>query len=408
MLRGWREAFGSSEAAARSLAAVFGVVGVPLLFVLGRDLLGTTAALWACAIYAVAGPQVQLGQEVRGYVPLVTLTLAAAVICVRTERRRGSTLGYVLLAGCVLAMLLTHYFSVGPILGISVYILIRFRGAVRWRAIGAIAAGGAVYAVLWGPMLLQQFNRLGNVHDWVDEARAGHLGRTLGRAAVLPVTYLNEPMGTTFALAAVGVVAYVLPLALLRRRPGLLLPWLLLVCGVGFVMALDVIRASGQLMYVRYTLAAAPAAYLLFAGIASDVRVARHLLPVAAVASCLVSLPRAYTYHTPPKPDWRGFAAEVTRDGPVDTLVFLGGRGDSWLTSTYLGLHYYLHPKPKYVVLIDGTTISDEARRHLRASPSVWAMTLPDKPRPIPAGFEVERWTVLPRTVSAMKLRTND
>src|SRR5688572_25082902 len=197
LLRAWREVFGDTEAAARSLAAIAGAAGVPLLFLLGRELFASSAlALWACAIYAIAGPQIQLGQEVRGYTLLVSLTLAAALLIVRIERRGGTRRHYALLALCLLAMLLTHYFAVGPIVGLALYALIHLRNRTRWLTSGAIVAGGVTFALLWGPMMLRQAQNLGDTNDWVLESRDGHVLRTLTRAALLPARYLNEPMQT--------------------------------------------------------------------------------------------------------------------------------------------------------------------------------------------------------------------
>ena len=43
LLRGWREAFGDTPTVARGLSVLAGVAGVPLLFLLGRELLGAAA-----------------------------------------------------------------------------------------------------------------------------------------------------------------------------------------------------------------------------------------------------------------------------------------------------------------------------------------------------------------------------
>jgi uncharacterized membrane protein len=47
LLRIWRELFGSSAAVVRLLGTVFSVLGVGLVFALGRDLGGTAVGAWA-------------------------------------------------------------------------------------------------------------------------------------------------------------------------------------------------------------------------------------------------------------------------------------------------------------------------------------------------------------------------
>ena len=58
LLRIWRDLFGSTEAATRSLSALAGILGILGIFDIGQLAHGTTAGLWAAAVFAVAGPQV--------------------------------------------------------------------------------------------------------------------------------------------------------------------------------------------------------------------------------------------------------------------------------------------------------------------------------------------------------------
>jgi uncharacterized membrane protein len=403
LLRAWRELFGDTEAVARALATLASIVGIPLLFLLGRDLLGTAAALWACAIYAVAGPQIQLAQEVRGYTLLVTLTLASALLITRIERS-DRVPRHIALAGCIAAMLLTHYFAAGPIAGLVLYVLLRFRGRLRWKCLGAIAVGGLVFAVAWGPMVLRQFGNIGDTNDWVLESSDGNAARTLLRAALLPARYLNEPMQTSVLLAAAAGLLYFLPLVTLKNRPGLLLPYLVFVSTVLFVAVLDLARAAHQLEFVRYTLPAAPFVYLILAGLVPRGRVMPHVLPAMAIVSCLVSLPRAYTYIIPPKPDWPWMTARMTENGPVDTLFLVGPGPHTWITANYLGLYYYLDPKPKYVVVLNDAAFIDTEALH-SARGAVWAFSLPGESAVLPDGFEAAEAFSAPNVGAATRLR---
>jgi uncharacterized membrane protein len=58
-------------------AAVMSLVAIVLMFDVVRVLHGTTAGLWSAALMAVAGPMIELSQQVRGYTLAIALCLAA-------------------------------------------------------------------------------------------------------------------------------------------------------------------------------------------------------------------------------------------------------------------------------------------------------------------------------------------
>src|SRR5438270_315136 len=107
------------------------------------------AALWAWLIMALALAQIQFAQEVKHYALLQAEALAACLAIVRIEKRGGSGLRYAGLALGVLAMLLTHYFSMGAIAALTIYALLRFRGRDRRNTILAVMGAGVVFAVAW-------------------------------------------------------------------------------------------------------------------------------------------------------------------------------------------------------------------------------------------------------------------
>lgn len=75
LLHFWLALFGTSEAAARSLSAVFGVASVAVLYNLTVRISGCRTALVAALILAVSPFHVEYSQEARGYSLLVLLSL---------------------------------------------------------------------------------------------------------------------------------------------------------------------------------------------------------------------------------------------------------------------------------------------------------------------------------------------
>src|SRR6185503_1309573 len=96
-------------AAERSLSIVCSLLAIAFLFDAVRTLHGPAAGLWAAAIMALAGPQIEFAQEVRGYMMLAMLTCAAAAVAARIACRGTTILRLSLFAAIALAAMLTHY-----------------------------------------------------------------------------------------------------------------------------------------------------------------------------------------------------------------------------------------------------------------------------------------------------------
>ena len=62
VLRVWRDCFGEGDVTVRVLSVVTSLAAIVCLFDLGRTLVGVGPALWACAIMAVAQPEIQYAQ----------------------------------------------------------------------------------------------------------------------------------------------------------------------------------------------------------------------------------------------------------------------------------------------------------------------------------------------------------
>lgn len=322
MLRLWRLMFGEGDAAARSLSALWSVLSVLLLFDVARWLHGRTAALWAAALMAVASPQIEFAQETRGYAMLVALSLAALDALVRIEKRGASPLRLVALGAAVLAATLTHYFAAPVDIAIGLYVLIRLRGRDRIKTVVALVAAGAIFAAAWGSVFWAQRPNFTLNLGWIADAPDGHVLHTFQRAALLPLRFLVVPMRKWEYVGRFAAVLYLLPLLRLWWRRDLLLWCLLGAATIGTVLISDLKDGTRALEMMRYTLAAAPAAYAIIAALLIDVprRWLRHALPAVAVLACVLSIEEAYSRYW--KPDLRGYAQLFAEDvGPNDIVL---------------------------------------------------------------------------------------
>jgi hypothetical protein len=348
-LRLWREVFGEGDVAARSLSAAAGVLALLLLFDLARSLHGTTAALWATALMTLAGPQIRYGQEARGYTLLLALGLLAGAALVRIEQRGASPVRLLAVAAGALGSVATHYYGVSVPAALGLYAWIRLRGRARRRVLALLLLGLAVFVATWGPTVALQLERA-ETNPLVQEPARGHVGRTLARAAGLPLPLLTAPTSQCRTGPLWALLAYALPWLPWRSRRDLLFwgPWLC--SSVALVTTLDIVLGVGQLRWIRYTLLASPAVYaLVAAALPARAGWMRHVPPTLAAAFCLALLPRAYE---PLHPPWREIGGLLRLAAePGDTLVFVAQ--DIPSRYAFRALSHYGYPISRRVVFLE-------------------------------------------------------
>jgi uncharacterized membrane protein len=340
VLRAWRKMFGEGDVPARALSAVLSVLAVALLYFAAQPLHGRTAALWACTIMALAGPQIEFGQEAGSYAMVMVLGLAMAVALVRIEKLGATPFRLITLGLCALAALLTHYCGAGAVLAGALYALIRLRGRTRWRAAAVLAIAVIAFLAAWGPFLLGQSPVLAELAKLRPSNQ--NVAQAFTQWLELPVhLFVNGDINPP-AIALWSALLYLLPLLLLRRRPDLLFWGLWLVATTLPLAAIDARYATNLIGSMRYTLLAAPAAYVLVAALLADQNgYRRHVIAVVLALSCVLTIPDAYIRW---KEDWRGFASYVaSRCKPGDVMIFYR-KDDSDLNADamYLALSHYL------------------------------------------------------------------
>ena len=157
--RGWVGAFGESEVALRSLAAIFGILFVPVAIAAGRLLFSPGAGLWAGLFAALAPLHVYYSQEARSY----SLLCLALMLCHWTLWRallRPRPAAWAAFAASAWLALFTHHFAA---LALAPALL------VAWRARGfhlACAAAGLPWAawIAWSWLANTQIVR---GYQWV-------------------------------------------------------------------------------------------------------------------------------------------------------------------------------------------------------------------------------------------------
>jgi hypothetical protein len=346
VLRWWMDAFGAGAVALRALSALASLIAVFLMYDVVRIQAGRTPALWAAALMAVAGPQVQFAQEARPYAFLVMLSLVAASPLVRIERSGATPARLATFGLALLALMLTHYFAVGTAAALVLYGLLRTRGRDRRNLLIAVAIAGVTFALAWGPFMWGHRSTFSdqNTNFLTDDA-PGRLLRLIGRLFATAPRLLNEYLSRN--LAAMVVLALVLGSAvyLARRRRELLLWCLWFALSVGVVALFDLMRSTRHLHFIRYAMLASPAVYAILATLTARVRepTARHALPAMALLICAVTLPHARIAMW--KANWRDLTKSAQASLRPGDVLLIAGDDPMYARSAYLCMSHYM-PKP--------------------------------------------------------------
>lgn len=331
----WTQLVGTGEYGLRTISAVAGVLTVPVAYLIGVELRGRRAGLWAAALVAVNPMMLWYSQEARAYA-LVALFGAISVLYWLRAERSGARRDFVwwgVWSGLAIA---THYFVAFPILA-EALMLMRRRG-LRASLIGLLILAACAIAV--APVAIHQMS-LGHA-DWIGDFSLGH------RLWETATTFVVGETGDIIARPERPWLAFV-PLALTLGALALLLrrgarrerlaagrPLLLVAAGIGIPVALALIEASKDFVLAR-NLIPALVPLLAAVGIAIASPATRRL--GTAVGALLVAYSLGFcilasTDEQFQRPNWSAVAEHIgDPHGPRATVTWTLGEAP---------LRYYL------------------------------------------------------------------
>jgi 4-amino-4-deoxy-L-arabinose transferase-like glycosyltransferase len=335
----WLQAFGTSEAAARSLSALAGIASLPLLFAVGRRLVDAPTAVLAVLLMAVSGFQIAYAQEYRYYALVVALTLLASLLYLRAlAAERGADLSAWAVAGA--ALFHTHPYGLLVVAAQDAHFLLAARARAPLRRGFALAHLLLAALVLPGLLVRQAGTHAGHqrLPSWIEAPAPWQPALTFGHFLL--------PQGTP-PLAAVSLAALLGGSALLALRRGplaatgltrdgarLLALWLALPLLVPLLAS----WLFAPVYVDRYVIAASPPAYLL---VAAGLRAIRQTAPLRLTVAgfLLACAPGLFSYYArPQKEQWReaaGFLRATAADGDVVVFVEPGQRPQSRALAWY-------------------------------------------------------------------------
>lgn len=301
-LQATMEAIGRSEAAIRLPSAVFSVLSVGLLYLLGRKVASRETALLAAALLALSPLDVWYGREARMYAAIAFVTLLMAL---GLGWRHWA--GFVLFFAALSVGLYLSYLTPPIWLALSAVWLIFWRredGRLLHVALWLTASAGAwlLYRPWWPEITRWAEGAL--LRHWMFE----RVRAVLGMDALSPLHFAGAAVAVAAALVGAAAIA---PALLARRRWRRVITALFIVGFVGVVLLAPVPRVYA----VKRVLVTGWALVILFvAWLAMQLKARRRLVVTlllgVSLASSLVS-----TFLVP-KDDWRGVAQAVQREAP--------------------------------------------------------------------------------------------
>ncbi|PWU18669.1 MAG: hypothetical protein C5B48_14495 [Candidatus Rokuibacteriota bacterium] len=316
LLSGWTDLFGDSEAATRSLSVLVGAAAVPVLFLLGRRLAGTTAGLVAGLLLAVNPMFVRYAQEARGYALCLLLVTTASYLFVR-GLQEPSWATWVAYAAVAALAAYAHFFAL-LVPAASAVSLLFLRGTpLPWRK---ILGAAVLLGLLLLPLVVLVSSNTSSGIGWASGNRIGRVFKSIH----------HHPPLVAAVLVVGGLCLVAAWLGLRRalgRRFGSPAAWSWGFVGSWIVVPFVVVAVLGvvyrPLFVLRYFIVCLPAVMLAGALLVGAVRrrwLAASLL-AALVAVSVVGTAR--WYRNGQNEDWRHATRYVLGSArPGDGVLF--------------------------------------------------------------------------------------
>jgi 4-amino-4-deoxy-L-arabinose transferase-like glycosyltransferase len=359
---------GQIEAWVRLPAAIFGIASIPLIYLVGRKLVGERPALASAAILAFSPTHVYYSQEARSYTMTIFLVLVSSWFFVRAvEQNRERDWALWTLFG-VLAVY-SHYFAALVLVAQACSLFFRKKPTPWWPmvlhglAILAIAAPGLTYVLRVPPQAM--------TFPWMPKPTPKqllHLALFLGGS------------GEKFLLSLILWIAAVI--AIRRERTNEPIRYwrgMLVISWAVVPVLLNALASLRHPVFVqRYMIFSLPGTVML-AGRGMGALPRKHVGFWLVVALCVTSIPTLVLGYRKPREDWRNATNVILASAQPDDAVVI------YPFYAIVGFDYYrlldprapaLHAftKPYYGVGDDDRALLQALGSESRGFRHVWVM----------------------------------
>ncbi|HYB90757.1 MAG TPA: glycosyltransferase family 39 protein [Candidatus Binataceae bacterium] len=402
-MRAWT-ALGTTESIFRMPSAIASIATIPLLYLAGRRLFGSSIALAAALLFAANPMGIAYAQESRSYSIEVMLVAASWLFFLRTIDR--SSAGN--LAGWVLATTLAVYAHSLAFLAIPAQLvpllIVRRRNAPWFQ----LLAGAALVGLLVLPLaILAARNDAGQL-DWISPLNWSYATHELVKmTGVMVFDSSGNAFGTLCGFAVLLAIAELVT-GFKRSREDAA-PYLFAACAVLVPFALSAaVSFFKPLLLARYLIFSLPMVCLLAAAGCWMVRsaVGRAGLLAAIVAAGLWHDTVLTTTYR--REDWRAVALAMRLGGVRGDAVVVYYAPNRWSLDYYLrrmhiapGFFDFIYPDWDANLEIDGHFTTDrDAKAILAAELLKGISSAADNGRRVWFIYDRKTWDVFPPNAS--------
>ena len=339
----WLEVFGTSEVATRSLSALAGVISIPLMYAVGKQIFDNKVGLISAFLMAISQFQIYYSQDFRYYSFFTLMTLCSFYFFLTfLENRKVIYFVFYVLSSILLFY--THTFGVFIIIVQSLCFILKWNRynklKVRWYLCQTII----FLAIL--PRLISTMGKVligkANPMTWLPEPSVLSplitIQYFIGSGIDYP-TWKTITLGSAFFLG--GTITYALRMGMnqwisyiknfsmdyeYRNKAGeILLVFLWLIIPILFPLVLSEI--FGPMYHNRYLISASPALYILLAILITMIR---KIFPEVMSLGLLIIVisPGLYDFYAMPvKEQWRDAAAFVEQNSQENDLIVVSEIG---------------------------------------------------------------------------------
>jgi len=316
LLRPWLAVAGNSEFALRFFSLLWGVLAVPLTYVVGRRLLAPSPAIRASLLVALSPYLVWYSQEGKMYALVLALALLSVYLYVQALERGGfwRWLGHVV----VTSLCLYVHVLAALIVPLQALLFVVWwpRYRARWRGwLAAVAALTLPYL----PLALWEIRIL------LSEFTTGHKFVPLPQMLNTMLLAFAQGLWPVHNWLTIGVFVFLLLAGAIlpEKTNGWRITVTLLLWFFFPVVSVYLISLKMPIFLDRYLIWIAPAFYLLTARGVIEIGRRSRLLAAVVLVTLVVLNSRALWWqaHTPIKSDFRAAAAYVRQQRTPDELI---------------------------------------------------------------------------------------
>jgi mannosyltransferase len=347
LLRGWI-VLGDSEVWLQSLSALFGVITIPAVYVLGNRFLSRKVGLVGAALLAVHSYHIERSQLLRSYsllTLLVVLSTYSFLLLLNSPDRKVLWVLYVLFSALTLY---AQMFAVFLVFG--QWLALKPEKIKRLGILKLLSAGAAIGILVLPLLAVMVMENTGQL-DWVPRLSLTGILNVIRSIAGADILALQSSVGSA-VLLALYVAAWIFAVRGLFRteRSGVEKPMSgaavsVLACSLAFpVAAMTAISFVKPIIYPRFLLMCVPAAVLLAGqGLTTIERcVPRGRLASSAVLLLMIVVSFAGIRKletTLPKSglDYRGVTNYILSHREAGDAVIFYNFGGNWTWEYYVG-----------------------------------------------------------------------